>query len=333
MEKVTETTAAPEQPKPITQVRPRGTYNPRSRKLRLTSPTAAVTSTARPTAYKFNRKLKTGTTELPSTEFIIKPRQLESSNLVQKSRPAYFSRRNKTTSGTEANMADNDKNESNIFVVTPSKASLPKTSYYSRFRNKSRNDISTSTTEPVSVTTEVEKPAESKMEHSVDMPLIFSLLKNPTPTDSDREATIHGLHEQKEPVKGKKMFIIAVTSKESQEQSTENEVSRRSEEILNKVTSDEILTSKFHATSKNHTAINESESKDNVPLEETPAIRNIQTRKYSRSRPATKPNEEASVVTPIPRERYLRKFSDSYSKTTEPSTNGVSNFKIKTGYY
>lgn len=221
-------------------------------------------------------------------------------------------------------MADNDKNESNILVVTPSKTSLPTRSYYSRFLYKSRNDISTSTSEAVTEATEVEKPMESKMEHPVDMPLIFSLLKSPTPTDSNRETTINGLQEQKEPVKGKKMFIIAVTSKESQEQSTENEVSSRSEEIVNKVTSDDMLTSKFHATY--NVAVNESESKDSAPLEATPAIRNIQTRKYSRQRTTTaNANEEAPVVTPVPRDRYLRKFSDTYSKTTEPSTNGVSN--------
>lgn len=315
-----ETTTVPEQPKTLTQVRPRGTYNPRSRKLQLTSK-AAVSSTTRSTVYKFNRKLKTSTTESPSTEIIIKPRQLESSSLVKKSRPAYFSRRNKTTSSREANMADNDKNESNILIVTPSKPSLPKTSYYSRLRNKSKSDLSTSTTEAVTKVTETEKTSENKMEDSVDMPLIFSLLKSPTPTRNENETAINGIQEQK----GKKMFIIAVTSKESQEQSTENEVSSRSEEIANKGSSDEMLTSKFHATYKNHAAANVTESKGSEPLEVTPAIRNIQTRKYSRQHSASaKPDEEMSEVTPKPRERYLRKFSDTYSKTTEPSTNGVS---------
>lgn len=263
----------------------------------------------------------------PIKEIIIKPRQLESSSLVKKPRTAYFSRRNKTTSSTEAYMADSDKNESNILIVTPSKASLPKTSYYSRLRNKSRNNISTFTTEAVTEVTEVEKPAENKMEDSADVPLIFSLLKSPTPTDSESETTINGVTEEKEPVKGKKMFVIAVTSKESQEQSTENEVSSRSEEIVNKVTSDEMLTSKYHATYKNHGIVNISESKDSTPQETTPPIRNIQTRKYSRQRTTTpNSNEEASDVTPKPRERNLRKFSDTYSKTTEPSTNGVSNY-------
>lgn len=272
--------------------------------------------------------MKSSTTDSPSTEIIIKPRQLESSSLVKKSRPVYFPRRNNTLSSTEANMADNDKNESNILVVTPSKTSLPKTSYYSRLRYKSRNDVSTSTTEAVTEVTELGKPAESKTEDSVDMPLIFSLLNNPTPIESGSETTINGVREQKEPVKGKKMFIIAVTSKESQEQSTENEVSSRSEEIVNKVTSDEMLTSKYHATYKNHAVVNVSESKDSAPQEATPATRNIQTRKYSRQRTATaNPDEEASGVTPKTRERYLRKFSsDTYYKTTEPSTNGVSIF-------
>lgn len=278
-----------------------------------------MSSTARTTAYKFNRKFKASTTESPSTEIIIKPRRLESSSLVKKVRPAYFSRRNKTTSSTEANMADSDKNESN---VVNNKSLLPKTSYYSRLRNKSRNEVSTSTTEAVTEVIEVETPAESKKDYPIDMPLIFSLLKNPSPTESESETTINGIQEQKEPDKGKKMFIIAVTSKETQEQSTENEVSSRSEEIVNKVISDEMLSSKFHATYKNHAAVNVSESKDQ---EVTPAIRNIQTRKYSRQRTATaNPNEEASEVTPKLRERNLRKFSDTYSKTTEPSTNGVS---------
>lgn len=226
-------------------------------------------------------------------------------------------------------MADNDKNESNILIVTPSKTSLPKTSYYSRLRNKSRNDLSTSTTEAVTVVPEVEKPAESKAEDSVDMPLIFSLLKSPNPTESENETSINGVKKQKEPVKGKKMFIIAVTSKESQEQSTENEVSSRSEETVNIVTSDEIMATKYHATYKSHAAGNVSESKDSVPLEATPVIRNIQTRKYSRQRTATaNSNEEAPEVTRKPRERYLTKFSDTYSKTTEPSTNGVSNIVV-----
>lgn len=216
-------------------------------------------------------------------------------------------------------MTDNVNNESNILVVTPSKTLLPKTSYYSRLRNKSRNELSAN--EAVTDVTEVEKIVDSKKEDSVDMPLIFSLLKGPTLTKNENVTIVNGIQEQK----SKKMFIIAVTSKESQEQSTENEVSSRSEEIVNKVTSDEMLTSKFHATYKNNAAINVTESKGSG-VEATPTIRNIQTRKYLRQHSATaNPHEEASDVTPKPRERYLRKFSDSYAKTTEPSTNGVSN--------
>lgn len=223
-------------------------------------------------------------------------------------------------------MADNVNNESNILVVTPSKTLLPKTSYYSRLRNKSRIELSTSTTEAVTEVTKDEKTADSKKEDFVDMPLIFSLLKTPTLTKTENETTISVIQEQK----GKKMFIIAVTSKESPEQSTENEVSSRSEEIINKVNSDETLISKFHATYKNHAVVNVTENKSSAPVEVTPAIRNIQTRKYSRPHSATaNPNEEAPEVTPKPRERYLRKFSDTYSKTTEPSTNGVSKFDLK----
>lgn len=287
--------------------------------MQLTSSTTVGSSTARTTAYKFNRKNKS-TTELPSSEVIIKPtRRPESSSLVKKVRPASFSRRNKTTSNTETSMADNDKTESSI---EKNKSTLPKTSYYSRLRNKSRNEASTSTTEASIEVIKVETTVESKKDNPVDMPLIFSLLKSPTPTES--ETSVNGIQEKKEPGKGKKMFIIAVTSKETQEQSTENEVSSRSEEIVNIVSSDEMMNSKFHATYKNHTAVNSSKNKGESQ-EVTPSIRNIRTRKYSRQRTATaNTNEEASEATPRSRERNLRKFSDTYSKTTEASTNGVS---------
>lgn len=237
-------------------------------------------------------------------------------------RPSYYSRRNGAkntiTSSEVPIVIEGGTSEQSQSIETSSRATLPKTSYYSRLRNKVKNDVQTNSTVETVTEEVVQIPAEKKIESSVDMPLIFSLLENRNQDETTTKISIGS--ETKEPEKEKQMFIIAVSSKESAENSTENDVVNKVEESEVKPVFNYVQTAKYHATLKNQES-DVSQSKEPV----TPPIRNIQTRKYGRKR--TKPKEvtgDVPEVTPKSRDRNSRKFSDSYSKTTEPSTNGVS---------
>lgn len=312
------------------EYKPRGVYSPRNRKVSSSSTTvrnsASLSSpSSERSVYKFNRKLKITTTASPNIEGL-KEKRVETNNLLKKSqvRSSYYSRRNNTrniTSSSESIVNADEKSHQNL---TARKNTLPKTSYYSRLRNKNKNQVSSTTEVVTEVVTFVEhSPAQNKMENSADMPLIFSLLKSPNENESKETPPENTKGGQE-----KKMFIIAVSSKESIENSTENEIMNKEDNNESKPILNIVPSSKFHANYKDHT-VEVPENKEHVTPVSTPSIRNIQTRKYGRRR--TKPkevNEDIAEVTPKPRDRNLRKYSDSFSKTTEPSTNGVSNFFV-----
>lgn len=273
---------------------------------------------------KYSRKFKASTTESPKAD-IIKSKPVEPSNALKKSfvRPPVYSRKFKGTpaSSTETSSTESAKIENSVNI--PQKTVLPRTSYYSRLRSNIKND-GTSTTE--SFNEENPEPASKKTEGTVETPLVFALLNH----SEDGEAV--RIDSQPEN-KNNDLFFISVTSKESLENNTNNEVTDMAEEsenmpivnvsptISSRIDTDKY---KYHANFKDQNSTNDVE-KGKWSSTVFPPVRNLQTRKYGRNRNKSKDGkEDVQVTSPKPRERSIRKFSESFSKTTEASTNGVS---------
>lgn len=129
--------------------------------------------------------------------------------------------------------------------------------------------------------------------------------------------------------KSNDMFLITVNSKESAEQNIANDVISAPEESENKpIIEDFATTAKYHAIYKDPETNNKLDNTEYVTVSTTPAVRNIKTVKSSRTRVKSYDIDEetAKVITPRTRDRSSRKYSESFSKTTEASTNGVSIF-------
>lgn len=306
------------------EYKPRGTYSARARKSTsspssTTASTVSGQSTEKP-AFKYSRKFKAPSTESPKIEVKSKPVELSSNLKKTFVRPPVYSRKFKGKTSTEASSTESVKIENPSFTK---KTVLPRTSYYSRLRNNVKNEVSSTTEAVVEVTPESEPKTTVE---SVDAPLVIALLNN---SEDRKTARIDDQPENNDNL----MFLISVTSKESLENNTNNDVINTAEEsenmpILNvspsassRLDSDKY---KYHATFKDQNSTNDIE-KEKGSSTVFPPVRNLQTRKYGRSRVKSKDGKSDVVVTsPKPRERSIRKFSESFSKTTEASTNGVS---------
>lgn len=235
-------------------------------------------------------------------------------------RPSYqrksYPKKNTTT---EVPITEPRSRNSSIISSAPTiRSALPRTSYYNRSRNN-RNNVSSSTTSTTESTEEIisEKDiAQNKKVDTIDMPLIFTLLKNPVNVEE----------KGKSKEEDKEMFVIAVTSKESQDngmlkENLLNDVSNTAEESENNPIYNTSPTIKYHA---NYKDLDVTISDNEQQLSSTvPPVKNIQTRKYARKRTKTFDQYE-DLEAPNPREKGIRKLSEPYSKTTEASTNGVS---------
>ncbi|XP_038213122.1 mucin-17-like isoform X11 [Zerene cesonia] len=277
--------------------RPRGSYLPRNKKVNSTpsdiSSTSASPSTER--QYKFSRKFKS-VTNAPNTDVVLKTKRVDNS-ITKKPviRSSLFSRKNDPpNNATVIPLNENRKRDrvqsANYFKV---RRTLPSTSYYSR----QRNNIS-STTETNTVVDTETAIADKKTENSNDLPLIFTYLNNP-PKSTNK-------HNESE--------------KFSRENSTENEIINKAEESENKIiVNTEVTTQKYHANYKGDTEPNQKSV-----TSATPAIRNIQTRKYGRK--PIKTRDQALNSSPVifkTKERNVRKYSDTFSKTTEAPGNSI----------
>ncbi|CAK1578035.1 unnamed protein product [Parnassius mnemosyne] len=306
------------------EYRVRGSYVPKSRKLSglnvafVTKSTSSSPATER--SYKFNRKLKTSSTEEPVTENLVKNKRFQSRQHFQKTlvhSPNYSRKRfdKKDIISTDAITTNESVKTSINTSVVNNKIKLPRTNYYSRLRNNIKNDV-TATTNTVRIVNETQI-ADKKIETTADMPLIFSLINKPV-----KNTIPNNVSEER-----KEEFLIAVSSKESRENNTDNEVVTNAEQSENKSEINEFSTTqKYHANYKDKSAVNDSERKDYIGTTPTPpSIRNIQTRKYTRKIVKSKERIINSSPFSATKERTLRKYSDIFSKTTEASTNGIIN--------
>lgn len=217
--------------------------------------------------------------------------------------PRFRSDRNITTtekSSTIVNATD-DKDKLDIPAAKIfSREILPRTSYYSRFRNIKK--------EPES-STESNVSAERNDEKIFEKPLIYTSV-----TSSGNENTVEseatGI--KKEP---EEKFVISVTSKESFEDSTENGLNMDQ-------STESIDMSQFVPTAaKYHAKYKSKKVEDNKDenINKNSQLKNIQPRQYARRR---KP-EEPKLTTEANED--IGKFSDLNTKTASTSSNGVSN--------
>ncbi|XP_041973428.1 serine-rich adhesin for platelets-like [Aricia agestis] len=277
------------------------------------SPKVIVSSkaTAKPSSrrsFKSSRNIK-----VTSTEPTIGSKQVI--GLKKPNRNSIYARRN-TVSNTSTekllpSTAESREIKKPVIAFKP-KQVLPRTSYYSRSRNYTKK--TTTTTEANTPTVNI-AIADKKMEDTADAPIIFTYLsRSKSPELVDVDVFEPTSERTKEP------FIIKVSSTESSESTTEKKIVS---EDLKTLQFDNISTTtqKYHATYKDRQANNsvENNSKHTV----VPPIRNIQTRKYSRKNGKLRKNEESVTLSPRSKERSLRKYSDTYSKTTESSSNGI----------
>ncbi|XP_072941587.1 uncharacterized protein [Epargyreus clarus] len=319
-ENVTETTVAPPKNKSA-EYRPRGTYTPRNRKassFTSSSTSAPLLNTEKP--YKFSRKFnKISTTTTPRSENSLKNKRADTTSTVKKplARSSYYSRKFTVAPNlsTQAPAATNNDTSQNTSVVTPkTRGTLPRTAFYSRLRNKVSKKEITSSVEP-SKNLNAEVIAEKKSENTAEMPIILTMFSGTSKDVNLQEDNKN---------KGNDPFIISVTSTESQENSKDNEVVNRIDETEKKPVINVVSTTqKYHAHYNDKNSENISEQKEKVITGATPPIRNIQTRKYGRKPAKAKDHEEIVFTTPKSREKSLRKYSDTFSKTTEPSTNVI----------
>lgn len=299
----------------------RSSYSTRNRKFstQSTSTTAANTidqNTEKP-VYKFNRKLKLST-ESPVNTPKVNIKRMETNNLLKRTlNRTPYSRRNVSKSDLVPPSNDSNLNiGSALESIAKHKASLPRTSYYSRQRN---NKVSASSTEePLKESNNVADTADRKKEDNADMPLIFTLLK---PTDAPESNKVENVNQTE---KALNTFVLAVTSKESQESSTENEMTSNT---IDKAESTPIVdiysTPKYHATYTVPQSIN-GEEKEIDDTGSLLPIKNIPVRKFGRAKTNAR-SQSNDVPNDLPtRERGSGKFTDAFSKPTEASTNGAS---------
>lgn len=257
--------------------------------------------------------MKATTTETPKSENSVDINRNETNLPFKKPviRSSLYLRRNTPknfSTSSELPVKDSLKNKE-VKSVFRSKQFLPRTSYYSRLRNNGLTTTTTTTTETEPSINEITEQiviADKKVENTAELPLIFTGGTSKEPENSN--------------IQGSSNFIITVNSKESSENGTENEVISKPEESEIKPIISIATTQKYHATYKEKNNNVSITDKEKITL--TPPIRNIRTRTYSRR--SSKPKEDTAVVTPKYKERSLRKYSDTFSKTTETSSNGVS---------
>ncbi|XP_045519074.1 mucin-17-like isoform X2 [Pieris brassicae] len=303
----TTTTAESTKPRSI-PFRPRGTYLSRSKKPNATkSTTENINNVTRPSLenpYKFSKRIKSST-EPSRTDNTLKTKRLDTMPKKQVIRSSLFSRKNDPVNKniTVIPLNENRKHDrvqsgSNV----KGRRTLPNTRYYSRLRNNTKLYL----TETSYLEKNTETPiADKKVGNSADVPLIFTYLNGPSLSDK-LKPTI----ENTAPV---------LNSKESQENSTENEIVNKAEESENKlIINTDVTTPKYHANYK------ENMQREKVITSATPAIRNIKTRKYARKQEKAKDQgtNTPSVIFKS-RDRNVRKYGDTFSKTTESPANSI----------
>ncbi|CAG9562933.1 unnamed protein product [Danaus chrysippus] len=302
------------------EYRLRGTYTPRNKIVNNSFPpvipsSTVAASTQRP--YKFSRKAKAVTTETPSEDNTVKTKRIETNVFHKKPiRSSFypkrnFTRKNNISSDVPKVTITERSNGMRTFHSFKARQVLPRTAYYSRSRTSP---------ETVAITTEGEVKddnevlfADKKIENTADSPLIYTS-KSVTYNDTNNPSLL-----TRNDVNNKlqKSFVIKVNSKESIENSTDNEIINKLDEDNKPAASVDSTTQKYHATYND--PVNENKEKGATTSQ--PPIRNILTRKFSRK--TAKPKEEQSTVAPKNRDRTLRKYSDTFSKTTEASSNGI----------
>ncbi|XP_022124449.2 mucin-3A isoform X6 [Pieris rapae] len=311
----TSTTTTSEAPKPRSiPFRPRGTYLSRSKKPNVTkSTTENISYASRPSLenpYKFSKRIKSST-EPSMTDITLKTKRLDSLPKKQVIRSSLFSRKNDPVNKniTVIPLNENRKHDrvqsgSNF----KARRTLPNTTYYSRLRNNTKLYM----TETSYVEKNTETPiADKKVGNSADMPLIFTYLNGPGLSDKLQPSI-----ENTAPV---------LNSKESQENSTENEIVNKAEESENKlIINTDVTTPKYHANYK------ENMQSEKAITSATPAIRNIKTRKYARKQEKGK-DQETNTPSVIfkSKDRNVRKYGDTFSKTTESPANSISQEPVK----
>ncbi|OWR42843.1 dumpy isoform F [Danaus plexippus plexippus] len=303
------------------EYRLRGTYTPRNKIVNNSFPpvipsSTVAASTQRP--YKFSRKAKAVTTEGPSEDNTVKTKRIETNVFHKKPiiRSSFypkrnFTRKNNISSEVPKVTITERSNGVRTFHSFKARQVLPRTSYYSRSRTSTENVASTKEAE-VKDDNEV-LFADKKIENTADSPLIYTSKSVPY-NDTNNPNILTGKNVSN---KLQKPFIIKVNSKESIENSTDNEIINILEEDNKPAASIDSTTQKYHATYNDPV----NENKEKGATSSQPPIRNILTRKFSRK--AVKQNEEPSTVNPKNRDRNLRKYSDTFSKTTEASSNGI----------
>ncbi|XP_013141636.1 PREDICTED: mucin-5AC-like isoform X3 [Papilio polytes] len=295
----------------------RGSYSSRARTLKADNVKTTTTSSPNSvkSSYKFTRKLRTTTSspaEIKSSEGPRKFKRFESGQSPQTaSRPLYSRKKIGNNNNKPADAVTSDNNSNNLRTsVLNNSVKLPRTSYYSRLRNNIKT-----TTESVNDNINDPFKADKKKENTAEMPLIYTMLNKPTKTVAEEIKS-----------DAKDEFLLAVSSKESQENNVENDLITNAEESENMPVINVFpTTQKYHANYKDQSLGNERQNNEYVVTAATPAIRNIQTRKYTRKIFKSKERVESSTVNPVSKskERTLRKYSDTFSKTTEASTNGI----------
>lgn len=334
-EKIVQTTVAPEVTSKSSEYRPRGKYSARNKKSTL-SPTATTassipnSSSERP-AYKYSRKIKyTSTTLAPSVDNVEKTIIVNNDAPLKKTllRPPLYSRkisgRNFVTSPEISVVTEVGKKPE---YSVRNRITLPRTSYYSRLRNN-KSLTTTTTTTTTEKNEQVTPDVAQKPTEDPDMPLIFTLLK-----ESDQnELVSESLIKNSDASESKKPFVITISSTESGESMTANEVFDTTNERENvpvvSVTPTVIVKQdaekyKYHANYKDQNPV--VAEKVRTSSTTIPPVRNIQSRKYGKARSRKEKIEDSpNATTARSRERNINKYSEAFSKTTEASNNGVS---------
>lgn len=321
-EKSAATTTTPEVTSQSSEYKLRGKYSARNKKSTTFSPAATTAKSVSPTekpGNKFSRKFKfTTTTQAPGTENNDKSKRIETATGLKKPviRPSFYSKNlgKNTDTSTEVSVTFSEKKEE---TIVRKKVSLPRTSYYSRLRNRTET---TTTTEAAK-----EVVAQKKTEDSADMPLIFTLFNN----SENKELVSDSL--KKVEVEVKEPFIISISSTESQENMLVDEITSNIAEQSEATpgvsptvaTKQDTDRQKYHANFKNS---NRYVVEDNTRASSTlPPVRNLQRRRQ-KTRQKEKIEDSPDTTTARSRDRNVRKFSEAFSKTAEASNNGVSSF-------
>lgn len=321
------TTPIPEVTPKSSDYKPRGKYSARNKKSTTFSPAASTVSpSTEKTESKYSRKFKfTTTSQAPKTENNDKSTRIETTTGLRKPviRPSFYSRKagKNTITSTEVSVTVSEKKEE---TVVRKKISLPRTSYYSRLRNR------TETTTTTEAAKDISDAAQNKTEETADMPLIFTLFNN-----SENKELFSDSLKKEENDNTNEPFIISISSTESQENMLSNEVTlnmadeTESTPVVPTVgTKQDTDRQKYHANFKNP---NRNVVEDIARASSTvPPVRNLQRRRQ-RTRPKEKINDSPVSTTARTQDRNVRKFSDTFSKSTEASNNGVSTLIYKFG--